>query len=220
MYLLTSRTLVSVFDGRVTWRKWAAARRRSEHSDLVESHAALLVKGSLDVPSKMSLMVMWRTTESSCWFMKVQIWQVGLSKSGAFWLAMSEGRMAWPEMCLMETWKRLAVDKNVETLELAENSPLHSFSYTEHKACCLFIGNQLIVPHDNMNIFWVVSGYNIIKWCEKLWDALQKSSLNLSGSKTIIAPPQASFASSFRMTWQSRFLLNTIVSVREVGLPW
>lgn len=128
-YLLTSRTLVSFFDGRVPWRKWAAVRRRSEHSDLVESHAALLVKGSLDVPSKMSLVVMWRTTESSCWFMKVQIWQVGSSQSGAFRLAKSEGRMAWPEMCLMEAWKRLAVDKNVETLGLAENSPLYSFSY-------------------------------------------------------------------------------------------
>ena len=36
--------------------------------------------------------------------------------------------MAAPATCCMVTWNRLAVERNVETRGLAENSPLHSLS--------------------------------------------------------------------------------------------
>lgn len=50
-------------------------------------------------------------------------------QSGALRLAKSEGSIALPETCRMDTWKRLAVAKNVDTLGLVDNSPLQSFSY-------------------------------------------------------------------------------------------
>ena len=47
---------------------------------------------------------------------------------GALRLAKSDGRIAAPDTCLTEAWKRLTTERKVETRGLAETSPRHSFS--------------------------------------------------------------------------------------------
>jgi hypothetical protein len=127
-YLLTSLMFVSFLEGRVPCRRCATVRRMSKNSAWMDSHAPRLVKGNLTLPSRMSWVVTCRTTESSWRFIKVHIWQDRLLQSAALRLAKSDGKMAWPDTCLMDTWKQLAVARKVDTRGLAENSPLHSFS--------------------------------------------------------------------------------------------
>ena len=46
---------------------------------------------------------------------------------GALRLAKSDGRIAAPDTCLTEAWKRLTTERKVETRGLAENSPTAQF---------------------------------------------------------------------------------------------
>ena len=86
-------------------------RRRSAHSAWMDNQAALLVKGSLDVPLRMSSTDKCLTTESSVCLMKLHTWQEMSLQSGALRLAKSDGNMAAPATCWTVAWYRLTVDR-------------------------------------------------------------------------------------------------------------
>ena len=60
--------------------------------------------------------------------MKLKIWHLGSTQSGALRLAKSDGMLAEPLRCLIETWYLLTTGRKDRTRGLAENSPLHNFS--------------------------------------------------------------------------------------------
>ena len=72
-YRLTSLTLVSFFDGRVPYLRWALTRRKSRHSDCVECHADLLVNGRRIPPVVISSTETFVTTDFSRRDMKEHI---------------------------------------------------------------------------------------------------------------------------------------------------
>ena len=103
-------------------------RRRSWHSDWIANQDVRVVKGSLALPLRMSWMEACRTTDSSVRCIKEHTWHVLSWQGGALRLEKSDGKMAEPDACLTDAWKRLTTERKVETRGLAENSPRHSFS--------------------------------------------------------------------------------------------
>jgi hypothetical protein len=97
---------VSFFDGRVPCSRWARVRRNSGHSACMVPQVARLVKGSRSTPANMSCTDARLITES----------------------ILGQRRIAEPDTCLTDAWYRLTVERNVDTLGLAENSPRQSFS--------------------------------------------------------------------------------------------
>ena len=127
-YLLTLPRLVSFREGLVPCLRCAWVRRMSGHSDCRLSQVVLLEKGKQIAPLNTSWTATWRTV-ASCWLlMNTQIWQCSSVYDGAFLLLKPDGAFDVPARWRMDTWKRLTVERNVATLGLAENSPLHSFS--------------------------------------------------------------------------------------------
>ena len=49
-------------------------------------------------------------------------------QGGMLGLAKSDSRIAAPDTCLTEAWKRLTTERKVETHGQVENSPQHCFS--------------------------------------------------------------------------------------------
>ena len=72
---------------------------------LQREQAAPLVKGNLVRPNRMLSVDVRRKTDSSVCLTKVQIWQASSPQSGGLQLAKSEGRMAVPATCWIDTWK-------------------------------------------------------------------------------------------------------------------
>ena len=127
-YRLTSLMFVSFFDGRVPCFKWARTRRKSGHSDCVDSQADLLVKGRRAEPDTMSSTLTLLTTDSSIRDMNAHIWQCGSRHSGAFLFAKSDGTFADPERWRNVTWYLETIVKNEVKRGLEENSPRHNLS--------------------------------------------------------------------------------------------
>ena len=103
-------------------------RRRCLHSDWIANQDVRVVNGSLALPLRMSRMEACRTTNSSVQCIKEHTWYVLSWQGGALGLEKSDGKMAEPETCLTDAWRRLTTERKVERRRLAENSPWHSFS--------------------------------------------------------------------------------------------
>ena len=68
-------------------------------------------------------------TDASIDLVNWHTWHFSIVHVVGFRDAKSDGRLAVPAMWSMVTWWRLAEFKKEANLELAENSPLHSFLY-------------------------------------------------------------------------------------------
>ena len=90
---------------------------------------ARVVKGNhLAWPWRMSWIEVCRTTDSWVRCIKTQTWHVTSWQGGALRLVKSDGRIAAPDTCLTEVWKRLTTKRKVETHGLVEKPPQHNFS--------------------------------------------------------------------------------------------
>ena len=88
-YRLTSLTLVSFFEGRVPWCRWAFTRLRSAHSDCVESQALREVYGIDTLPDE-------NTAECSCSLFQTHTVHLGSRHGSAFLLAKSASGLLEP----------------------------------------------------------------------------------------------------------------------------
>ena len=171
-YLLTLPRLVSFWEGLVPCLRCVWVRRMSGHSDCRLSQVVLLEKVKRIAPLNTSWTATWRSV-ASCWFcMNTQIWQYSSVHDGAFLLPKSDGAFDVPARWRMDTWKRLTIERNVATLGLAENSPLHSFSTASMQGL-------LSVSTQTGLWLWIMYGLKCLR------DAAMASASNSHGSQVL-----------------------------------
>ena len=112
-------------------------RLRSLHSDWMANQDARVVKGNFAWPWRMSWIEVWRTTDSWVRGIKAQTWQVTSWQGGVLRLAKSDGRIAAPDTCLTEAWKRLTTERKVETRGLVKTRRGKVSRTLGHRVCYL-----------------------------------------------------------------------------------